>query len=184
MRDDATVGWTARWRAGFTMIELLVVIGIIAVLAAMVFPMVQNALRAADLHRAEIEVNAIHSAIKGYLSEYSKWPVDGTFYGEIPMKMVRTLSGVPDTLTDNPRRRIFLSIGAYSTNSSGVMIDPYGNPYRFAVDEFMEGRIRDVHDPDGVYTELPGQTIAVWSQGPNGKSDTKTSSQFDDVISW
>ncbi len=173
-----------RRRSAFTLIELLVVIGIIAILAALVFPAINRAQKAADYRRAEIEVQALYSAFKAYLEEYSKWPVPNMLEGDVTAQMVKILTAHPDERERNPRGRVFLKVSGIATNSAGVMIDPWGNPYRFALDSDMNRSISDVHDPDGVYKALPGQNVAVWSRGPNGKSDPKNSAEYDDITSW
>lgn len=168
----------------FTLIELLVVIAIIAILAALVFPMINRAQKAADFRRAEIEVQALASALKAYVEEYSSWPVPHSLEGDVTSQLVKILTAHPDERARNPRGRVFLKISGIATNAAGIMIDPWGNPYRFALDSDMNRSISDLHDPDGVYGGLPGQNVAVWSRGPNGRSDPRNSANYDDITSW
>ncbi len=182
MQATATDKRAAGWHSGFTLIELLVVIGIIAILAAMLFPAVQEVRKAADLHRAGIEVHALYSALDGYFREYSKWPVTSSGEGKVKSNLVRCLSGVPDLPKENPRKRIFLNLSAMATNSAGFMVDPWGTPYEFGLDSDMSesmGSLASLY-PKG----LPGKKIGVWSLGPNCKGDAKTSATYDDVVSW
>jgi prepilin-type N-terminal cleavage/methylation domain-containing protein len=64
-----------RPRAGFTLVELLVVIAIIAILAAMTLTALSGASRSAKKMKARLEAQAIATAIEGYDSAYGRFPV-------------------------------------------------------------------------------------------------------------
>jgi prepilin-type N-terminal cleavage/methylation domain-containing protein len=61
----------------FTLVELLIVIAIIAILAAMLLPVISVAEQHAKKTQAKIECNTIGSAIQAYESDYSRMPVSG-----------------------------------------------------------------------------------------------------------
>ena len=58
----------------FTLIELLAVIGIIGVLAALLFPAIKLALQKAEIAQAQNDVKNIETAVKSFYIEYGKWP--------------------------------------------------------------------------------------------------------------
>jgi prepilin-type N-terminal cleavage/methylation domain-containing protein len=60
---------------GFTLVELLVVISIIAILAALLLPAISRAKVQAQKKKAQMEIGQIANAIHTYESEYSKFPV-------------------------------------------------------------------------------------------------------------
>ena len=62
-------------RRGFTLIELLVVIAIIAILAAMLLPVLSKVKVQAQVTKARTETQAIATAIEAYDSDYSRFPV-------------------------------------------------------------------------------------------------------------
>jgi prepilin-type N-terminal cleavage/methylation domain-containing protein len=65
-----------RRRAGFTLVELLVVIAIIAILAAMLLPVLAAAKRATNVKKAKTEETSLAQAIEGYESAYNgRFPV-------------------------------------------------------------------------------------------------------------
>jgi len=61
--------------SGFTLVELLVVIGIIAILASVILFAGTSALRAAKQAKAQTTASAIQAAALGYYTEYSVYPV-------------------------------------------------------------------------------------------------------------
>lgn len=61
-------------RSGFTLVELLVVVGIIAVLAALLTPAVMRARSAARNTAIKVEIDMLHMAIMNYRNEYGSFP--------------------------------------------------------------------------------------------------------------
>jgi general secretion pathway protein G len=60
---------------GFTLIELLVVISIIALLAAMLLPVLGKVKQRAQVKKSQMEAGGIAQAIHTYEADYSKFPV-------------------------------------------------------------------------------------------------------------
>src|ERR1700739_3969063 len=63
---------------GFTLIELAVVLAIIAVLAAILTPMVTGYLDQARVARAQADTRTIADSIKLYQRDTGRWPVYAT----------------------------------------------------------------------------------------------------------
>jgi prepilin-type N-terminal cleavage/methylation domain-containing protein len=66
---------SSRFRAGFTIVELLTVISIIAILAAMLLPVLAAAKKHAQKVQAQTEIQGIVTAIEAYDSAYGRFPV-------------------------------------------------------------------------------------------------------------
>jgi prepilin-type N-terminal cleavage/methylation domain-containing protein len=62
-------------RGAFTIIELLVVISIIAILAALLLPAIAGGTQKARVRKSEMELSQIVQAIHSYYTTYSRYPV-------------------------------------------------------------------------------------------------------------
>jgi prepilin-type N-terminal cleavage/methylation domain-containing protein len=62
----------------FTLVELLTVIAIIGILAAMLLPVLAAAKRSAQVHKAKLEMGSIVTAIESYDQDYSRFPMTQT----------------------------------------------------------------------------------------------------------
>lgn len=69
-------------QTGFTLVELLVVMGIIGILMALLFPAIGAARKAALKSQAQTEVRSIATAIEAYFNEYGKLPIPDAYQGK------------------------------------------------------------------------------------------------------
>jgi len=158
-------------KKGFTLIEMLVVIGIIAILAAILLPAVGRARRAALEAQAKAEVKSIETAIKSYVSQYSgRFPHDNgsadrtytTDNNEL-MNVLRSIDGSGNPGNQNNIRKIvFLEVGEKSLDDSDNFIDPWEQPYQITVDTDFNNEC----DVPGVPNPVP-RNVCVWSIGPD-----------------
>lgn len=162
-------------RAGFTLIELMVVIGIIAILVAMTVPVVGRAVDSARRGQASTEVKSIEAALLQYYNEYGRFPHGNDpggsdyIYGEggdadnrnlmNVLRAVASTDGNADH-SANPRRIVFLEIPDRSLSDDGDYVDPWGEQYNVLVDTSFDGNI----NVSGTYEEIQNRRVAVWTR--------------------
>lgn len=169
-----------RNQKGFTLIEMVVVLAVIAVLAAILTPMITGYVTNARIRRAENDCKAIAAAITQFNLDVGEWPIwevgtstgpNDAFYdvllspGDAPFDSTGTWSAdvedIADQLNDN--------VVSYPTTGRhrqwkgpylpDVSEDPWGNKYLVNVASLAPGA-----------TE---QAIFVLSAGPNEFIETE-----------
>ena len=126
-----------RQRRGFTLVELMIVMGVIIILVSMMFPVIIGAKEKARKKQALTEAHNVVLALKGYRMEFDKWPnqeqaaTDPTYFTN-NYKVILPLMG------HNARGKVFLAVQATNqTDSNTNLVDPWGVPYVICLDEDM-----------------------------------------------
>lgn len=141
-------------QAGFTLIEMLVVIAIIALLAGLLFPAITAALQTSYRRRAAVNCQAIEQAIVMYMNDHNgRFPIPAVAHGEpdlvdipyvnLPKRILAVLMAL-DTGPNaghalNPKRKVYLSTEVPSKD--GTYLDPWGTQYEIILDRNMDGKI-------------------------------------------
>lgn len=193
----------AVWRSAFTLIELLIVIAIIGILMALMFPAVGGVMEAARRAKAKNDVVQLAIAVKAYLTEYGKLPTtvvssdDGQEAGQGWFQnnnddVVRVLMG-EDFNNLNPRKIVFFEgrpAKGGPAPKDGVagnkFYDPWGGLYGIKMDTSYNNALEYY----GVnYDNNFRTTVIAISFGKNkvqqdpGKTSDK-GEKVDDVVSF
>jgi len=190
----------------FTLVELLMAIGIIVILAAISIPTALSAIKKAETAKAQAEMTALVTALKNYESTYGFLPfhfkkssntspaTDGEVQPGDYSDFIKVLQGENLEIKGrkmNPRKLAFLEIQG---NTKGVYEDPWGNDYTVVIDGDGDGKIVQELD-DWKYYQLKVekdsdnkyalyQSILIISKGPDGEmGDDKASLARDNVLS-
>ena len=199
---------------GFTLLELLTVIAIIAVLAGLLFPTIKNALLRAEVAKAQQAVNGLAIAFKAYYTEYGKYPVTTAPLappGEIfiSTKMYGLLkgediSGDVSGGTDqnsilihyngNPRQIRFLEFKANDLSVPALYVtnyvDSWGITYRCLFDVAYANSVQNPFMQWGPLQNVVNTGVLVWSDGPDAQEAINNANgenaplNKDNIMSW
>lgn len=141
-------------QAGFTLVEVLVVMAILALLAGLVLPRVLGSKKKADLDAAKTQIGVFQGALEQYALHMNDFPT--TEQGLI------ALIETPDSSEETGEGSSSKWDGPYLSKSD-LPVDPWGNDFQY---EFPA-------------THGKGSEPEIWSFGPDGVDDTD-----DDITSW
>ncbi|MBR0994310.1 type II secretion system major pseudopilin GspG [Bradyrhizobium japonicum] len=104
--------------AGYTLLELLVVMGILAALTAMATPQVMGYFGKAKTQSAQLQIENINTALEMYFVENGSYPSSSA-----------GLRALVEATPEAPRWN-----GPYLKNAK-TLLDPWGRPYQYSVTE-------------------------------------------------
>jgi prepilin-type N-terminal cleavage/methylation domain-containing protein len=183
-----------RSSSGFTLVELLVVISIIIVLAAMSFGAIGIATKRQKSVTTLNDINGLSSALDAFYNEYSRMPNIGsgdqiTTEGESGAKLLTILLGKEDSSGEmqNPRQLAFLSPRVTKNKKQGGLVyssgnqvegmyDAWGRALNIKFDDDFDGEINDPVKQGDIVRQ---KKAIIWSFGADGKFGDN-----DEVKSW
>jgi len=181
----------------FTLVELLIVIGIIAILAGILLPVINGASKRADMTKAKAEITTLINAIKQFESTYGHLPLPdgfiktnegiplGTHYENV-IKMLQGETPAATTYATDPntRKTRFLDVVG---NIPGQFKDPWGNDYIIHMDHDYDGKIENAAIPSGpskTFSSPLYYSVIIWSKGANDSDNSVNSIHNDNVYSF
>jgi prepilin-type N-terminal cleavage/methylation domain-containing protein len=202
-----------RLSSGFTLIEVLVVIAMIAILAGLLYPAINGAQKQAKKVQAKNDLTQIVTAVNAFYTEYGRYPTAATTdaaatYGPGGSvtengSLFNELRGLSSTL--NTRQIVFISPpSAKDQNnprsgiktSTGGYYDPWGTEYAVAIDAnynnivvapaYTDLQSSYVTATDGSGDKGVTAGVIAWSLGADAKLGDQNGNfaNSDDVISW
>lgn len=180
-------------RRAFTLIEVLVVISLIAVLAAISLSGINAVLQRAKKAQALDVCSQLVLALRSYTDEYGALPdlpADLATDSSAGSRMLQELVGESATLppdAQQPKRICFFRAKEAKGKKDGIewsgdtpkaLWDPWGFPYHVRLDLDYDQRIEDPLRPG---TVVRGQIALVYTLGKNQRPDAGAR---DDVRSW
>jgi len=178
-------------RRGFTLMELLIVIAMIAILIGIAYPSFISILEKARKTQAANEEQQIVTAVNGYYTDYGKYPLvtaDATISGStspsnadlfytlrgVALGANAPVNGIPAA---NPRATVYIQPPISKTgtkggvnSTTGIWYDPFGSPYNVMIDGSYDNNLTNPYtsdpSPPGGATLYLG--VIVWSFGKNG----------------
>ena len=193
---------------GFTLVEILVVVSIIGILAAILVPVVARSKTKAKIAMAKVQMNDLAAAIKSYKSDYQRYPLPSFVSQSGPVPQVNAGKDasfgnpnylglnnqnrmVVEILRDrnhprNLKKNVYLDVKESGESSSarqpGISSDGYYlDPFGNAYNISVD-KNADGYCVDGVYAKLPsGSDVGMVSvPGFAGVQGVKGS----DVLIW
>ena len=182
---------------GFTLIEILVVVAIIAVLAGLAIPVTMSVLRKGHEASTRTMVMSVAEAVASYQTDYNKLPVSaGT--GEEPLKTDDSTNLTSVLLGENrdnlnPRQNKYLTAKLASNKRGGLassggnwsLLDDWGKPLCVIMDTDYDHLVENPdlqNQEQRIAAEATPQIphlVAVFSPGVDGDVYTR-----DDIVSW
>jgi prepilin-type N-terminal cleavage/methylation domain-containing protein len=187
-------------RGGFTLVEILVVIGMIATLAGISFPVYRGIQKKMDKQSLSMGMQAITRAVDNFETEYNYLPYIGTSYptttadrlddmGHVLKEedgdfsdFISMLMGLPNNTCNFKKIKFFefkeasggpgnYKDGLHISGTTATLYDLWGQQHRRVyLDYNLDGQIPFLLDKNNVSLSILGKKCYVFSRGEDGTS--------------
>jgi len=173
---------------GFTLLELLTVVAIIALLTGVVIGVGRRASDSGKVARAKAELAVISSALESYKRQYGDYPQAGALNFALPqvplaeshanVRLYNALTGHlgPKMLQLEPRGRAFIELARFSTEmaDTGMAITLASKPERNALLDPWGNRYVYYYRSSTAPEVWRNPTYVLYSVGPDGAQSDAT----------
>lgn len=163
---------------GFTLVELLTVIAIIALLAGLIFPAVISVQDKAKRSKAKSMIQSLSVALKMYQNDFGVYPTDTDVGATSGAAALNIALGQRHIGTSAGNVGPYMEFKTKDLNGSGEVIDPWGTPYYYYPD-----------DDDGATGDAPWHNVYSFDLYSAGKDKATPSGAAggegsDDISNW
>jgi general secretion pathway protein G len=161
-----------RGQKGFTLIEVIVVAGIIAILAGILVPLIFKEIDESKISRASADIRSISTALIVLRKDTGQWPVSTTC---TPTVTLIAGAGTLPTLGSNWSSATSEQFDNYlNKDNNNCWSDTFKGPYMATVNADPWGKQYVMNGEAFLFPSMP---VWIISAGPNGVIDTDAQSQ-------
>ena len=173
---------------GFTLVELLIVISIIAVLVSLLFPAIKTALVKAEAAGSQTKAQLLVNAVSAWNATYGAWPISGVATNvAVTSNFIQLLTGQKATSTESwignhPNQIKFLDFSQNDLDSNGYYVDAWKNVYQVVVDQTYASQVTNLFAKSTYQAN-----ICVFTAGPDHQWDQKgltDTTNSDNIVVW
>jgi len=201
MKTFSPTPYRTRQRAGFTLVELLIVIIIIAILASLSYPVILSVMDRANQAKASAMASQLKTGMSNYIADYGRMPdVGSDSNGDKSVstaaewqlvcailnggRNISDQSPNTEAAAQNPRKKTYISFNSSDFSDGDTALDyvisPYsdnnGNPklYVMLIDANYDDVIYDLPVKDDAETDIDiSADVAIYLEDVDNPGQTK-----------